>query len=270
MKINIGIIGGSGIYSLEKLKLIKRVKPKTKYGDPSDFVEIYEFSKGRYLAFLPRHGKKHLIPPHKIPYKANLAALKSLGVRFVISTAVVGSLKSTIHPGDVVIPNQFIDLTWGRDDYFDYDKKIIHLPMAYPYCESLRKLIYSLSKKNKFIVHKNGTIVVIQGPRFATRAESAWFIKQGWDIINMTQYPENYFARELGLCYASICTVTDYDSNIKKQINISTEEMGNVLKVFHKNIEKTKKLLIDIVLNYNFEELRCNCNMSILGDLYHR
>ena len=272
LKIKIGIIGGSGIYELKNLKEFRKLKIKTKYGYPSNPIIIYEFKNGNkkeYIAFLPRHGEKHSIPPHKIPYKANIAALKSLGVEFIISTSVAGSLKKKIIPGDFLIPDQFINLTWGRDDYFDIDKKLIHLPMANPYCKKLRSIIYKHSKKIQKRTHKIGTVVVIQGPRFSTKAESKWFIKQGWDIVNMTQYPEIYFAREMKICYASICTITDYDVGIYNPIKIDHRGIKKVVAIFRENTKKTQKLILKIIKDKNLSiEKNCECKLDLEKEYY--
>ncbi len=269
--IKLGIIGGSGIYNLNGLKEIDKTRPLTKYGPPSDFIKIYELKnihgKKDKIAFLPRHGEKHSIPPHKIPYKANVAALKSLGVNSIISTSVVGSLKKKIKPGDFIVPDQFINLTWGRDDYFEKDKKILHLPLAEPYCQTLRSFIFGFLKKNRQKFHKKGTVVVVQGQRFSTKAESKWFIKQDWDIVNMTQYPENYFAREFGICYASICTVTDYDASVNAAIKMDNKNFYKVLEVFKRNTEKTKKILLGLIQNLE-PKSDCGCRKSLLGNFY--
>lgn len=177
MKIDIGIIGGSGLCQFPELKEIKRVNAHTKYGWPSDEIIIGEY-RGKRIAFLPRHGREHTLPPHKIPYKANLVALKSLGVKQILATAISGSLKKNIKPGDFVVLDQFVNLTWGRDDYFNVDKEFVHLPMADPYCPRLNKVVYKIAKSMGISVHKKGTVVVIQGPRFSTRSESRFFLNK--------------------------------------------------------------------------------------------
>jgi 5'-methylthioadenosine phosphorylase len=265
-KVLIGIIGGSGLCRFPGLEKIKKLKFQTKYGYPSDEIIISKYA-GKTVAFLPRHGKNHSLPPHKIPYKANIAALKELGVKYIIATCIAGSLKRNIRPGDFVILDQFVNLTWGRDDYFKVEKKIVHLPMAYPYCPNLRKLIYNCAKKLGIRVHKKGTVVVTQGPRFSTKAESSWFSAQKWDVVNMTQYPECYFAREMGICYVAIAMITDYDVGIKSHFQINTKGMTKVLKVFNNNIKEIKKLIFQIIKELPIKR-NCECSKSLINEYY--
>lgn len=265
-KVKIAIIGGSGLCKFPNLKKIKEVRVRTQYGYPSDKIILGKYA-GKIIAFLPRHGKNHFLPPHKIPYKANISALKKLGVEYIIGTCVAGSLKRNIKPGDFVILDQFVNLTWGRDDYFDIEKKIVHLPMAKPYCPHLRKLTYDWSRKLEIRVHKTGTVVVIQGPRFSTEAESKWFSSQKWDIVNMTQYPECYFAREMGICYVSIAMITDYDVGIKNHIQINPGGMAKVLEVFSSNIKKIEKLIFQIVKELPIER-NCECPRKLIKEYY--
>src|SRR3989338_7536124 len=184
----IGVIGGSGLCRLPELTVSETVEVGTPYGKPSGSISVGELCGGR-IAFLPRHGLKHAIPPHKVPYKANLAALKSLGVQHVIGTCVVGSLRKAVEPGTFVVPDQFINLTWGRDDTFEVDLKLIHLPMANPYCAHIRGVINGGVKAMRLKHESAATLVVIQGPRFSTIAESKMYALLGGDVVNMTQYP---------------------------------------------------------------------------------
>src|SRR3989338_910198 len=240
-KPRLGIIGGSGVCSFPELKVISRLRPETKYGLPSDEIAICEHG-GHLVAFLPRRGSKHTLAPHKVPYKANLVALKEIGVEFVIGTCIVGSLKKEIAPGSLVIPDQFVNLTWGRDDHSEADGgSFIHLPMWEPYCGHLRKKITEQSVVAQTAIIPQGTVAVIQGPRFTTAAESRWLSANGWDIVNMTQYPECYFARELGLCYAAIAAVTDYDVGLQESLVMNPRQMGKVLEIFKGNVQKTKE-----------------------------
>jgi 5'-methylthioadenosine phosphorylase len=253
----IGVIGGSGIATLPGLNVKREERPATLYGEPSDTLLIGEYG-GVEIAFLPRHGPKHTIPPHKIPYKANLAAFKSLGVRHVFATCVVGSLRKEFEPGSFVIPDQFIDMTWGRDDTFDQDRKLIHLPMTEPYCPNLSRACVEALKICNLPHHSCGTVVVIQGPRFSTKAESKVYAQGGGDIINMTQYPECYFARELGLCYATIASITDYNATVTEELSmahIGTAAFDRVLEVFRRNTENTYKILAAVVQMGTV----CNC-----------
>lgn len=265
-KIQIGIIGGSGLCKFPELKIIKKVRFYTKYGYPSDEIIIGKYNN-KIVAFLPRHGKNHSIPPHKIPYKANIFAFKKLGIKYIIATCIVGSLKKNIKPGDFVILDQFINFTWGRDDCFDIEKNFIHLPMAKPYCSNLRKLTYSCAKKLGINTHKTGTAVVIQGPRFSTEAESSWFSSQKWDIVNMTQYPECYFAREIGMCYVSIAMITDYDVGIKSHLQINIKGIAKVLEIFNNDIKKVKKLIFKIIKELPNKK-NCECPKSLINEYY--
>ncbi len=198
-KPKIGIIGGSGMCSFSELKVLSKIRPETKYGLPSDDILVCEHG-GQLVAFLPRHGSKHVLAPHKVPYKANLAALRDIGVEYVIGTCIVGSLKKEIPPGSLVLFDQFVNLTWGRDDSTEADEgSFVHLPMGEPYCQSLRQKVLAVASTTGTIIVPRGTVAVIQGPRFSTIAESQWFSANGWDVVNMTQYPECYFAAEIGL-----------------------------------------------------------------------
>ncbi|MDO8556856.1 MAG: MTAP family purine nucleoside phosphorylase [Candidatus Jorgensenbacteria bacterium] len=202
-----------------------------------------------------------------MPYKANLAALKSLGVRHVIGTCVVGSLRKEIEPGTFVIPDQFINLTWGRDDSFDIDRQLIHLPMARPYCEHVRSIIARELGMMKMPCQAHGTVVVIQGPRFSTIAESKMYAYVGGDIVNMTQYPECYFARELGICYGAIATVTDYDVGVPSTISMQPESMKSVLEIFRSNTGKTVNLLEK--LSAAAQEIKkCSCASDHFTEYY--
>jgi len=265
-KVLIGIIGGSGLCRFPELEKIKEVKFQTKYGHPSDEIIIGKYA-GKTVAFLTRHRKNHSLPPHKILYKANIAALKELGVEYIIATCIAGSLKRNIRPGDFVILDQFVNLTWGRDDYFKVEKKIVHLPMANPYCPNLRRLTYNCAKKLGIHVHKKGTVVVTQGPRFSTKAESSWFSAQKWDVVNMTQYPECYFAREMGICYVAIAMITDYDVGIKSHFQINTKGMTKVLKVFNNDIKEVKKLIFQIIKKLPIKR-NCRCSKSLINEYY--
>lgn len=223
----------------------------TPYGYPSARITIGDWQNTR-VAFIERHGTKHSIPPHKVPYKANLAALKSLGVRHVIATCVVGSLREDLNPGTFVVPSQFIDMTWGRDDTFSVDKRLIHLPMSEPYCKTCSQAAVKAIRNVLVSVRSDVTVLVIQGPRFSTIAEGKMYAQWGGDVINMTQYPECYFARELGLCYTAIGSITDYNSGVSDGPSMST--MGtpgfeNVLVVFRQNTDKTILALRQMMLN---------------------
>lgn len=254
----IGIIGGSGFYKFFDRNIkIKEVEIETKFGKPSDKIAIGSFS-GKKVAFLPRHGKNHQIPPHKIPYRANIAVLKEIGVERIIAPAAVGSLKTKIEPGDFVICDQFVDRTKSRKDTFFDGPKVAHIEAAYPYCPELRKIAIAQAKKLKLSVHPRGTAVVIEGPKFSTLAESLWFSRAGWDVVNMTQYPEVVLALEMGVCYLNISLVTDYDVGIYAKSKIEPVSIEQVLTNFAKNTDKLKNLIGEIIKNIP-KKKKCNC-----------
>ena len=252
----IGIIGGSGFYEFFE-KGAKEIEVKTKFGKPSDKITIGNLF-GKKVAFLPRHGKDHQIPPHRIPYRANIAALKEIGVKTIIAPTAVGSLRTDIKPGDFVICDQFVDRTKSRQDTFFDGPKVAHIEATYSYCRELREIAVSQAKKLRFPVHSKGTVVVIEGPKFSSLAESLWFSKMGWDVVNMTQYPEVILALELGICYLNISLVTDYDSGIYAKTKIEPVSIEQVLQNFSKNTGKLKKLISEIVKNIP-KDKKCDC-----------
>lgn len=254
----IGIFGGSGFYEFAEGS-IEEIKVETPYGPPSDTIALMTVA-GRQVAFLPRHGKTHSLPPHKVPYRANLWALKSLGVTRVLAPSAVGSLQAQIAPGDFVIVDQFVDRTSGREDTF-YDGPIVtHVSSADPYCPQLRSLAIDAAKQNGVIVHEAGTSVVIQGPRFSSRAESVWFTRMGWDVVTMTQYPEVILARELSLCYLTIALVTDYDAGTV--VDAAAVQVHDVLAVLAQNTANVKNVLKTLLTNLP-ESRTCPCTDSL-------
>jgi 5'-methylthioadenosine phosphorylase len=241
-KIEIGVFGGSGLYSL--LDDVEEVKVDTPYGPPSDAVMVANVG-GRQVAFLPRHGRSHTIPPHKINYRANVWAMHKLGVKAIISPCAVGSLQRHIEPGHFVLSDQFVDRTKGRDDTF-YDGPITaHISPANMYDDTLRSIAAEVIRENGITVHETGTVVVCNGPRFSTKAESEWFTKMGWHIINMTQYPEGYLCHELGMGVVNIALVTDFDSGVVADTEAVTAH--SVLEVFKQNAENARKVVIGII-----------------------
>ncbi|HHU63920.1 MAG TPA: S-methyl-5'-thioadenosine phosphorylase [Clostridiales bacterium] len=255
-KADIGVFGGSGFYSF--LDNVREVEVDTPYGKPSDAIAIAEV-EGKKVAFLPRHGKNHQFPPHKIPYRANIYAMKQLGVKCILAPTASGSLQANIKPGDFVVCHQFVDRTWGRPDtYFD-GPETKHISAAHPYCPNLRQLAIDAGKEMGITIHEEGTVVVIQGPRFSTTAESRWFSQMGWQVINMTQYPEVILAREQGICYANIALITDYDAGLEDNQDIKPVTEEEVLKVFEQNNEKVKKLLFKIISKIELSEECKHC-----------
>ncbi len=239
---DIGVFGGSGFYSL--LENVTEVKVDTPYGPPSDAVMLAEVA-GKKVAFLPRHGRTHTIPPHMINYRANVWAMHKLGVKAIISPCAVGSLQRHIEPGHFVVSDQFVDRTKGRADTF-YDGPIVsHISPADMYDKTLRELAVQTIRDHGITCHDGGTVVVIQGPRFSTKAESVWFTNMGWQIINMTQYPEAYLCHELGMGVVNIALVTDFDSGVVADTSAVTAH--DVLEVFKSNAEKARSVVLDLI-----------------------
>ena len=258
LNAEIGVFGGSGFYSL--IENAHEAWVETPYGTPSDKVALGEIS-GRRVAFLPRHGKDHRFPPQAINYRANLYAMKELGVKWIIGPTAAGSLAKGVRPGSMVVCDQLIDRTSGRKDTF-YDGPITtHVSFADPYCSTLRAIAIETLRSLKIETHERGTVVVIQGPRFSTRAESKWFQSQGWEVINMTQYPEAYLARELEMCYANISLITDYDVGLEGMPPVSHHE---VVEVFNRNNERVRNAIAKIVAKIP-SGADCSCRNALAG-----
>ena len=252
---DIGIFGGSGFYKLFDEKYEEKYI-ETPYGSPSAPVAIGTIG-GKKVAFMPRHGDKHQFPPHKVPYRANVYAMKAIGVKTLISPCAAGSLQTNVKPGEFVVCDQFVDRTSGRTDTF-YDGPIAtHVSAADLYCPELRHLAVDAGEKAKITMHPKGTVVVIQGPRFSSKAESAWFTKMGWEVINMTQYPEAFLARELEMCVVNVSLITDYDSGLAGDVEpVSHSE---VVKVFTSNLSKLQGLLKNLVESIPDARAKCGC-----------
>ena len=236
----IGVIGGSGFY--EFLDAAEEVKVDTPYGPPSDPVTVGEVA-GRRVAFLPRHGRDHRFPPHRIPYRPNLWALRSLGVRQVIAPSAVGSLTASFGPGTLVVPDQLVDRTRGRPQTF-FDQGGVHVTFADPYCASGRARAIAAANEAGWAPVPSGTLVVIEGQRFSTRAESQWFAAQGWTLVGMTGHPEAVLARELALCYIPLALVTDLDAGIEAGEGVTQTE---VFKVFAANVARLRELVAALI-----------------------
>jgi 5'-methylthioadenosine phosphorylase len=237
----IGIFGGSGFYSF--LESVETVELETPYGRPSAPIAIGEVGGAR-VAFLPRHGLEHELPPHRIRYRANLWALREVGVRRIVAPCASGALRADLALGEFVVCDQFVDRTWGRADTFYDGPRTSHVSAADPYCPDLRRLLVETAAELGIPARDGGTVVVVQGPRFSTRAESQWFRSMGWDVINMTAYPEGMLARELELCYATIAMVTDYDVGVEDRAPVSAAE---VVRVFEENNALLRKLLFAVI-----------------------
>lgn len=258
----VGVFGGSGFYSF--LEDVEQVWIETPYGPPSSTVALATVG-GKRVAFLPRHGPDHRYPPAQIPYRANLWAMKELGVTRIIGPCAAGSLQAHIEPGSFVICDQFVDRTRGRADTFYEGPIATHVSAADPYCPHLREIAHEVGQSQGITVHPKGTMVVIQGPRFSTRAESKWFQDQGWEVINMTGYPEAYLARELEICYANVSLITDYDVGVPGHGPVSHEE---VLQIFQQNNDKIKKMILGIIERIPAER-KCGCGEALKSARAH-
>jgi 5'-methylthioadenosine phosphorylase len=245
----IGVIGGSGFYSF--LDDVTEVTVDTPYGAPSDSLFVGEVA-GRRVAFLPRHGRKHHLPPHRINYRANLWALASVGVRQVLGPCAVGGLRAEYGPGTLLVPDQLVDRTKSRlQTYFDGETRadgrtpnVVHVTFADPYCPVGRRASIATARAAGWEAVDGGTLVVVEGPRFSTRAESRWHAAQGWSVVGMTGHPEAVLARELGLCYTSLTLVTDLDAGADTGEGVSHEE---VLEVFAANVGRMRDVLFDVL-----------------------
>ena len=241
-KPSIGIIGGTGVYDPELFSNVAERKVYTPFGSPSDMIQVGEF-EGVGVAFIPRHGRNHTIPPHGINYRANIWAMRELGVTSILAPAAVGSLQEDYEPGDLVFVDQFIDRTRGRRDTFYEGGQVCHVSTADPVCPALHGLLCERAKELNLRAHERGTYVCIQGPRFSTRAESNVFRSWGAEVIGMTMYPECVLAREAEICYATIAMVTDYDCWMTGRV-VDGEE---VVRTMRENMGKVQKLLSDVI-----------------------
>jgi 5'-methylthioadenosine phosphorylase len=257
----IGVFGGSGFYSL--LEDAQEVVVETPYGEPSGAVTVGEIA-GRRVAFLPRHGPRHQLPPHMINYRANIAAMKQLGVTRLLGPNAAGSLQPHVRPGDFVICDQFVDRTRGRRDTFFDGPQTMHVSLADPYCPQLREVGWQTAERLGLSVHRTGTVVVIQGPRFSTRAESRWFRSAGWDVINMTQYPEAALAREAELCYVNISLITDYDVGVEGDPGAKPVSAEEVLATFQANLGRLRGLITGLIAATP-RERTCACGSALAG-----
>jgi 5'-methylthioadenosine phosphorylase len=235
----VGVIGGTGLYQIEGMANVKEVKVKTPFGDPSDAITLGEID-GVKVAFLPRHGRGHVITPTELPSKANIYAMKSLGVEYILSVATVGSLQEKIRPLDIVIPDQIIDRTFLRQNTFFGRGMAVHIPFADPFCPILGDVLYDSARKLEIRAHDGGICIVMEGPQFSTRAESELYRSWGADVIYMTGLPEAKLAREAEICYAAMAVVTDYDC-WKETYEVVSAEM--VVDNLRRGTETVKRLL---------------------------
>ena len=256
-RAEIGVIGGSGFYAF--LEDAEPVAVTTPYGDPSDELSIGTVA-GRRVAFVPRHGRDHRFPPHRIPYRANLWALRSLGVRQVLAPCAAGGLQPDLGPGALVVPDQLVDRTSGRQQTF-HDTGAVHVPFADPYCPRGREVVARLAAEDGWPVTPHGTMVVIEGPRFSTRAESRAHAAAGWQVVNMTGQPEAVLARELELCYTAVALVTDLDAGLEGGEAVTA---ADVFRVFGDNVGRLRALLTRVVAELPVER-DCPCGRALAG-----
>jgi 5'-methylthioadenosine phosphorylase len=235
----IGVFGGSGFY--EFLDDVEELTLDTPFGAAAAAIRVGEID-GKKVAFMPRHGDKHEFPPQRVNFRANVWAMREVGVRRIIGPCACGSLQPDLHPGTFVVADQFVDRTSGRADTF-YDDRTVHAGAADPYCPDLRRILVQEANALGIPVRDAGTVVVIQGPRFSTRAESRWFSSMGWTVVNMTQYPEAWLARELELCYATVALVTDYDVGVEGSTDIEPVSADMAFRVFAENLSRLRDLL---------------------------
>lgn len=264
MDIDVAIIGGSGVYSIEDLADLQEIEIETPFGKPSGKIIVGEFS-GKKVAFLNRHGPGHIYPPHIVNYRANIYALHKLGVKRIIAVNACGSLREDFVPEEIVILDQFIDRTKSRHSSFfeGKDKEgefkgVCHISMAEPFCPDLRKRLIGAAENLGVLHKKSGTYICVEGPRFSTRAESLSFQKMGADVVGMTLVPEVVLAREMGICYTSLALNTDYDCWKTDRPPVSTEE---ILRVMKENVEKAKKIIFSAISGLSSDGA-CGCANS--------
>ena len=255
----IGIFGGSGFYEL--LSDVEEVELDTPYGPPSAPLVVGTIADRR-VAFLPRHGRRHELPPHRIPYRANVWAMRELGVRRILGPNASGSLRADVELGEFVVCDQFLDRTRRREDTFYDGPETTHVSAADPFCPELRALLVETARELGIPVRDGGTVVVVEGPRFSTRAESRWFQSLGADVINMTAYPECHLARELELCFANVSMVTDHDVGVEGQPPVSS---ADVARVFEQNNERLRELLFAVVPRIPAERAEHVCATALAG-----
>ena len=254
----VGIIGGSGLYKMEGMTVVEKVKVRTPFGEPSDAIILGNL-EGVRVAFLPRHGEGHQISPSELPAQANIYALKSLGVERIISVSAVGSLKEEIKPLDVVIPDQLIDATKGRDGTFFTAGIVGHVSLAEPFCPVLSRTLFEASTKIGAKVHKGGTYLVMEGPQFSTRAESQLYRSWNADVIGMTALPEAKLAREAEICYIALAFVTDYDCWHPSYESVTAEM---ILTNLQKGIDTVKRIL-NLLLPSIPQKRDCACASAL-------
>ncbi len=260
MQAEFGVIGGTGLYDPKLLKNVQEITLDTPYGKPSDAITVGELG-GKSVAFLPRHGKLHTIRPTDINVRANIFALKRLGVKRIIATSTVGSLREDFQPGEIIFADQFIDRTTRREEsfYSIADAKVCHISVAEPMCPELHKTVTGVAKGLNIKMHETGTYVCIEGPRFSTKAESRMYQKWGADIVGMTMVPEVVLAREAEICYVNISTVTDYDCWKEHAVCLD-----DIVTTMRNNIENVKRIIAETIAKTP-SECSCTCHSALTG-----
>lgn len=255
---SIGVIGGSGLYDIEGLKSVRRVQVRTPFGSPSDAITVGTLA-GVKVAFLSRHGRGHKLNPSEINYRANIYALKSLGVTRVISVSAVGSMKESISPGHVVMPDQFIDLTKRRSSTFFEGGMVAHVAFGEPICSHLAQAVVAAGKQAGATLHRGGTYLCMEGPQFSTKAESRLYRQWGVDVIGMTNMPEAKLAREAELCYATLALVTDYDCWHETEEAVTVEA---ILDTLHQNVVLAKRIVQTVMPSLAVSRA-CACGQAL-------
>ena len=255
----IGVIGGSGFY--EFVDEPTTVDVDTPFGRPSEPV-VTGFIDGRPVAFIPRHGRDHRFPPHRVPYRANVWALRAVGVRQILAPCAVGSLRADLGPGSLVVPDQLVDRTWGREHtYYDAVGSVVHVGFADPYCPTGRQTVVAVAQSQEWMPKDGGTLVVVQGPRFSSRAESHHHAAQGWSVVGMTAQPEAALARELALCFTTLAVVTDLDAGVEAGQGVNHTD---VFEVFAASVHQLRLLLAGVIRTLP-DDPTCSCAHALDG-----
>ena len=258
-EIRIGVIGGSGLYQMSGLSDVTELELSTPFGRPSGRIVTGKI-EGTEVAFLPRHGRGHVLMPTEVPYQANIYAMKMLGVKNLISVSACGSLREHLHPGDIVVPDQVFDFTKLRKSSFFGDGQVAHISTADPYCPDLSTLLADSAEASGGTVHRGGCCIAIEGPRFSTKAESQVFRSWGMDIIGMTVCPEVFLAREAGICYATMAHITDYDVWHTSEETVTVEM---VIQQLNKNVKLAQQTIRRLILGIDRQGKRCTCHASL-------
>ena len=260
-----GIIGGSGLYDIKGIEVIDSLSIETPFGKPSDNLMLARIGEHE-VVFLPRHGRNHQIPPHKINYRANIYAMKVAGVKRIISISAVGSLREHIPPGDFVLVDQFVDRTHSRESTFFDGPVVAHVSMAEPICSNLKTELSAACKQAGFNAHEGGSYLVMQGPQFSSRAESELYRSWGMDVIGMTNLPEAKLAREAEICYATVAMSTDYDCWHEEEEDVSVDA---IIEIMQANVARAQKMLQSFFTSdRNITTCTCGCQQALANGIF--